>query len=223
MPPEGNTHLARLLPGRNPWYGRCVTNLRRLIVSAVEAIGGEPPETLDPLVAFVELVQVWNARSNLTGARTPEALVDVLLVDALALADEALVPSDARFVDVGAGAGSPSIPLCLLRPDLSATLVEPRRKRVAFMRTAVGALDLVDRVRVEERRLEGPPLPGAPFDVALSRATFEPAEWLARGRDLAPRVLVLTGAEPLPDPDALQRRRDYALPTAGTPRAIGVY
>jgi 16S rRNA (guanine527-N7)-methyltransferase len=200
------------------------TEHRPLLTQVAQAFGRPTSEeALEALAAFAELVAVWNARSNLTGAKDPEALCDVLFADAFALADPAVVPEGARAVDVGAGAGAPAVPLAILRPDLSITLVEPRRRRMAFLRTAVGALDLMDRVRLEERRLEGPPLVGAPFDVALSRATFAPAEWLERGRALAERVIVLVGREPLPEPEALRARRDYRLPFAGTSRALGCY
>lgn len=198
--------------------------MRTLLSRAAGVLGASVTDAqLDRLASFAALVAKWNARSNLTGAKDPEARCDVLFADAFVLADLELVPKNARLVDIGAGAGAPSLPLTILRPDLSLTLVEPRRLRVAFMRTAVGELDLVDRVRIEERRLEGPPLPGAPFDVALSRATFGPAEWLERGRRLARRVLVLVGREPLPSAEKLEVRRDYQLPFARTPRSIGSY
>lgn len=199
----------------------------RELVRAVAVALGRPVDegVLELLARFAELVATWNTRVNLTGAREPGALADVLFADAFVLSDEAFTPRDARVVDVGAGAGAPALPLALLRPDLALTLVEPRRLRVAFLRTAIGTLDLGARVRVQERRLEGPPLAGAPFDVALSRATFPPVEWLARGFALAPRVVVLTGAEPLPRKDdaVLVTSREYALTSSGTPRRAGSY
>ncbi len=197
-----------------------------LIAQAAAALGREVAEpTIERLGRYAELVATWNARVNLTGAREPRALVDVLFADALVLADEALIPEGARVVDVGAGAGAPALPIAMLRPDLEVTLVEPLRKRVAFLRTAIGTLDLGGQARVDERRLEGGPIEGAPFDVALSRATFEPAEWLPRGLEIAPRVIVLAGVEGLPS-DARATRidaREYRLPFGGSPRHAGLY
>lgn len=183
------------------------------------------PAVLGPLAAFADLVATWNARLNLTGAKEPEALAEVLFADAMMLRDEALLPQGARFVDVGAGAGAPSLPLLLLRPDLRATLVEPIHKRVAFLRTAIGTFDLAERATVIEGRLEAAPIAGAPFDVALSRATFEPAEWLARAEPLAPRTLVLVAGDPLPEREGarLLETRTYRLPRKDAPRAIGLY
>ncbi len=185
------------------------------------ALGARDPEP-EGLVAFAELVALWNRRLNLVGSDSPRDLAEVLFADALILAQ--VLPEAARFVDVGAGAGAPAIPLALLRPDLRATLVEPRRKRVAFQRNALGTLGLTGRASVLERRLEGPPIPGAPFDVAMSRATFEPAEWLERARGLAPRVIVLAVEElPAADGYALADERSYRLPWRGRPRRLGLF
>lgn len=175
----------------------------------------------DPWVRFGELVRTWNARLNLTGAKDDRALAEVLFADAVILTEESLMPAGAHFVDVGAGAGAPSIPLLLLRSDLRATLIEPQRKRVAFLRTVVGTLDLVERCSILERRLDGPPVAGAPFDVALSRATFGPSEWLARASALSNRAIVMVAADPLPT-GALAERR-YELPYSRAPRGLGLY
>ncbi|MGE3636696.1 MAG: hypothetical protein AB7P00_42735 [Sandaracinaceae bacterium] len=111
-------------------------------------------------------------------------------------------------------------------PSLSAVLVEPRRKRVAFQRTAIGSLGLEARARVVEARFEGTAPDGAPFDLAISRATFAPDDWLRRARSLSPVVAVL-GVDALPDPDAHRARvlADvvYRLPFADRPRRLGVY
>lgn len=186
-----------------------------------------PDRALDGLAAFAELVCTWNARMNLTAARTPEALAEVLCADALVLSDPEFVARDVRVVDVGSGAGAPAVPLLVLRPDLRATLVEPLRKRVTFLHTAVGALDLASRARVLESRIDpaAPSVEGGPFDVAISRATFAPGEWLAIGARLARRVLVLLAqdAPPAAPPGlAVERSTDYRLPS-GAPRRVAVF
>lgn len=195
---------------------------RGLVSQVAASLGARlHAEQLERLARYAELVATWNARVNLTGAKDARALADVLFADAFVLADERFVVRGARVVDVGAGAGAPALPLAILRPDVHVTLIEPLRKRVAFVRTAIGTLDLGERATVDERRLEGPEIAGAPFDVALSRATFEPSVWLRLGRALATRVLVLSGAEPLPE-GALDSRA-YALPFGGSPRRVGIY
>lgn len=187
------------------------------------------PDVRAVLARYVQRVAEWNQKLDLTAARTRAALCEVLLADALVLADPELVPRASRFVDVGSGAGAPALPLLALRPDLSATLVEPKRKRVAFLRGAIGALGYADRVRVAEGRLEADAdasVLGRPHDLALSRATLAPPLWLALGARLAPAVLVLVAAEPLPEPPAGLARvavREYRLPDGARQRKVGLY
>src|SRR5262249_13196661 len=113
--------------------------------------------------------------------------------DAFALARR--LDGPARVVDVGSGGGLPALPLALLRPGLDLVLCEPIAKKVSFLRTAVRALELGERVQVEQRRAEELVAGPQRFDVAMSRATFEPEAWLALGRQLVipgGRVFVLT-------------------------------
>ncbi len=141
---------------------------RRLTGAEAEGIG-----------SFLSLLLQWNAHLNLTGARCIEDLVEEHLPDSFALAS--LVPAGARVVDVGAGGGLPGVPFALLRPDCPITLVEPRAKRTAFLAAArrlIGGTIEVVRGRDED-------LPGGGFDVAASRATFDPPTWLG----LAGRLL----------------------------------
>ena len=198
------------------------------------------PAVLAQLGAFAELVARWNARIDLTAARSAEQLSEVMFADALMLADEALVQRGARVLDVGAGAGAPAIPLALLRPDLTLVLIEPLHKRVAFLRTAVGSLDgLAGRVEVREGKVDprassgeqsgrvaAARVAGAPFDVAMARATFAPAVWLPLALGLASCALVLTAAEEPPAAPVGSRRAHavhYALPRTDAPRTITAY
>jgi 16S rRNA (guanine527-N7)-methyltransferase len=134
----------------------------------------------------LEILLRWNRRMDLTAARTPDQLVDLFVADAVVLAKLANAPQ--RWVDVGSGAGAPALALAILRPDLDLTLVEPKQKRVAFLRSAVGQLGL-DNVQV--RRARSSELWDEDFDVACSRATLEPAQWLAEGARFASSVWVL--------------------------------
>jgi 16S rRNA (guanine527-N7)-methyltransferase len=131
----------------------------------------------------------WNARIDLTSVTEPEELVDLLFADAAAVAGARAVNPRDRWVDVGSGIGAPGLPLALLVPGVDVTLIEPRTKRVSFLRTVIGTLGL-ERVRVERARSDV--LPPRSFDTAISRATMPPAEWLIEGARLSrQRVWVL--------------------------------
>jgi 16S rRNA (guanine527-N7)-methyltransferase len=191
---------------------------------------GRPLEAaiVERLGRYLELVSRWNRTVNLTAARRAAEQAEVLLSDAMVMADPAFLPVGARLVDVGSGSGSPALPLILMRGDLSGVLVEPRRKRVAFLRSAVGTLRLMESVQVREERIdpENPRVAGQPFDVAISRAAFAPERWLSIGARLAARVLVLTAGAGDPEvPVGFSRARsvDYALPGSGAPRRATLY
>lgn len=176
---------------------------------------------IDRLAAFCELMLRWNASLNLTGSRSLPDLVEEHLPDALVLADE--VPEGVGVVDVGAGGGLPGLPLALLRPDLSLHCLEPRHKRVAFLRTAVRELGMRG-VTVSPVRVEDWAAPQGGVQVAVSRATFGPEVWVPMGRGLVnPGGLVfafLSESErrgPTPDEE-----RSYPLPR-GQVRRLGTY
>jgi 16S rRNA (guanine527-N7)-methyltransferase len=187
-------------------------------------VGIEPPRGWH---TYFELARSWGARTDLTAAREPDLLAEILFLDAAFLVKEGWCPKGAALVDVGAGVGAPTIPLLVSDETLQATLVEPRRIRTVFLRSAVGSLQLGKRARVLEQRVDPrrPALEGAPFEVALSRATFSPEDWLPIGASLAREVWALTAGVAPTTTDALTlvRRLDYRVPTSGAPRTIFAY
>jgi 16S rRNA (guanine527-N7)-methyltransferase len=169
---------------------------------------------LEGLARYAGLVLDWGARINLTGARTREALADDHLADALALLPH-LPVGPFRFVDVGSGAGLPGLVLALVRPDTHGVLLEPIRKKHAFLAHAARALGLAGRIEARAERLEAHLAggAGASYDVAISRATWPAASWLMRGRPLVRpggRVYGFEGATPA-DLPAGARRHPYRL------------
>ncbi|MEM7137243.1 MAG: RsmG family class I SAM-dependent methyltransferase [Myxococcota bacterium] len=194
----------------------------RELTSLCESVGVDPPPGWD---RYFDTSKSWGARTDLTAARTDQELAEILFLDAAQLLRARWLGSEARWLDVGAGVGAPTIPLLLGHEDARSVLVEPRRRRVAFLRSAVGALDLSKRVDVRETKVDpnSPTLEGAPFDVALSRATFDPVTWCRVGLALADEVWVFTaGAAPseLDSRFTLARRVDYRVPSTKAPRSV---
>src|SRR5262249_11395114 len=87
-------------------------------------------KVLDSLARFLSHLDRARRQTNLTGPLTAEELVDHALESAMG---ERLIAHGARVIDIGSGAGFPGVPLAILRPDISVTLVEPRRKRLEFL------------------------------------------------------------------------------------------
>ncbi|MBT8470361.1 MAG: class I SAM-dependent methyltransferase [Deltaproteobacteria bacterium] len=186
-----------------------------------EEVGLTEPEGW---AAYLDIAQAWDARTDLTSARTETELAEILFLDAAQVIRGEWIEGPASLVDVGAGVGAPSIPILLANATLSATLVEPRRIRSTFLRTAAGALGLYSRNTVLEQKVdpENPTVEGIPFGIALSRATFAPKDWLTIGAQLADEVWVLTAGTVIDPPPGLvlARRLDYEVPSSGAPRCI---
>lgn len=162
----------------------------------------------------------WRRRVNLTGDLAPEDLCAHALESA---AGAALIPHGAQVIDIGSGAGFPGVPLAIVRGDVRVTLLEPRRKRAAFLRHAVRSVPLENASVLEERVEE---LSRGGFLVATTRALGELPELLGAADFLAPGGVLLAWTT---DPGALAAelaplfRLEQAVPLpASQRRAIAV-
>jgi 16S rRNA (guanine527-N7)-methyltransferase len=205
--------------------GRLESGWYPLVRRALVALGAEQlasSETVNAVGDLLDQVVTWNVRINLTSARSPEELVDLYVADAAVMAVHSLDQAT-TWIDVGAGGGAPGLALAVLLPSLSITLVESRAKRVAFLRIAgfalLGARALVVRGRSED-------LPDSSWEVAVSRATLPPAQWLAEGTRLARHaVWVLLGQAEAPSSAGWRVAADvhYELPLTRVQRRALCY
>lgn len=92
---------------------------------------------------YYKLLVEWNKKMNLT-AITDEAGVYLKhFYDSLTIAFD-FDFSNQNIVDVGAGAGFPSIPLKIVYPDLKITIVDSLTKRITFLNHLFTDLSLTD-------------------------------------------------------------------------------
>lgn len=89
---------------------------------------------------------------GLLGPREAGRLWERHLLNCAVISD--LIPSKASVVDIGSGAGLPGIVLAIVRPDLTATLLEPMLRRVGFLEECIQLLGLGARVDVRRSRVE---------------------------------------------------------------------
>ncbi len=172
------------------WLGERLSDPAREL--GVELSGA----SIAPLARFAGLVLDWGTRVNLTGARSREAIADDHFADALALLPH--LPRHAfRFVDVGSGAGFPGLLIALLRPDASGVLLEPTRKKQAFLVRAIRELGLGERIEARAERLEEHLARGAValYDLAVSRAAWPASRWVEVGMPLLRAGGVILGVE----------------------------
>ena len=138
------------------------------------------------LAGYTALLLQHAQRTNLVGTLDPERLLDEVVLDAVHLAP-LLPPGPGHLLDVGSGAGLPGIPVLLAREDWRATLLEPRRRRVDFLRIARRTLGLSARLEIVEDRLDEAVEADRidlPVDAAAAKAVFPPEEWCRRAAPL---------------------------------------
>ena len=119
---------------------------------------------------FRALLIEYNSRFNLTSLTEEKEILYKHFLDSVS--GEQFFPAGARVADVGAGAGFPSLPLKIVRPDLKFSLFESTGKKCEFLKKAAAELSLSD-VTVQNMRAEDAGRDLAfreQFDVCCARA-----------------------------------------------------
>jgi 16S rRNA (guanine527-N7)-methyltransferase len=136
------------------------------------------PSQLQHISTYIDTLQHWNARINLTAIRNDEEIVTRHFGESLFAARhlfpcDSPVPSVVKDVDVdvdvadlGSGSGFPGIPIKLWAPHIALTLIESNHKKAAFLREVVRALTLTN-INIQNTRAENIP---QTFDVVTMRA-----------------------------------------------------
>ncbi len=120
---------------------------------------------LASLKHYVELLNRWNKAYNLTAIRDPKEMIPLHVFDSLVVAD--LIKGD-NCLDVGSGAGLPTIPLAIMQPQRQFTALDTNSKKTRFIQQAVIELSLKN-VTVEHARVEKWQT-NQTFDAIISRA-----------------------------------------------------
>jgi 16S rRNA (guanine527-N7)-methyltransferase len=122
--------------------------LAQLIAGATEMGVALTDAQAGQLLDYLDLLQKWNKAYNLTAVRDRSAMLTQHLLDSLSIVPH-LPPGD--LLDVGSGGGLPGIPLAILQPERSITLIDTVGKKVAFLRQAAMTLGLKNLQAVSGR------------------------------------------------------------------------
>jgi len=128
------------------------------------------------LLDYMALLQKWSAKSNLIAKKASDRDIVEHFLDSLALLP--LLTNSVSLTDVGSGAGFPGMVVAAVRPELAVSLVEPRRKRAAFLRHVTRSLGL-EHVVCHECRLQDIAAKATPGAYIVSRAVADIAGFLA--------------------------------------------
>ena len=128
------------------------------LLSATSGFIQLTPQQLEQLQAHFDLMIKWNRTINLTKVTAPAEAAVKHYAESIFLAVH-LPKSIQTLADIGSGAGFPGIPLSIVRPDISVTLVESDQRKAVFLRES-GLPVLIQRAQAIKRQ----------FDCLVSRA-----------------------------------------------------
>ena len=94
---------------------------------------------------YFELLVEWNEKINLTAITDKEEVYLKHFYDSIAPILQGLIPNETiKLLDIGAGAGFPSLPMKILYPQLDVTIIDSLNKRINFLQLLAQELDLDD-------------------------------------------------------------------------------
>lgn len=117
----------------------------------------------------VELLH-WNQTINLTAITDPVKIAINHFLDSLAPAP--MIPANAYLLDIGSGGGFPGVPLKIVLPSITVTLIDSSRKKISFLKHVIRTLGLQ---RIEAYHVSAEAFAtcgdfGHYYDVIISRA-----------------------------------------------------
>ncbi|MCX7983865.1 MAG: 16S rRNA (guanine(527)-N(7))-methyltransferase RsmG [Bacteroidetes bacterium] len=109
---------------------------------------------LEQLVEYVQRLLEWNKKINLVSRKDEQHIWEHHILHSAALVLLVDYPIGAKVVDIGTGGGLPGIPLKILRPDLSLTLIDATRKKVDAVNEMIARLSLKNATAIWARAEE---------------------------------------------------------------------
>ena len=130
------------------------------------------PETAEKLGLYMDLLETWNQKMDLTAVTDPEETADRHFVDSLAILRTPLLKDVSSLIDVGTGAGFPGLVLKIARPDIQLCLLDSLQKRLDFLEEVCDKTQIKDIRFVHSRAEDGARQADLRerFDFAVSRA-----------------------------------------------------
>lgn len=200
------------------------------------------PEAMARLQRYYDELSRWNLKINLVAKGAASEIIERHFLDSLTLAPLLLSrPLPGSLLDVGTGAGFPGLVLKAVFPELPVTLVEPRLKRVSFLKHVIRTLGLksieVLAVTLNEEKVPAA-LDGRTFSLITSRALNSISEFLRLTAPLSPiggLVLCMKGPKAQEEIESWQAQSGAAspyrlseiihteLPLSHTPRHLVIF
>lgn len=127
-------------------------------------------EKAEKLYLLTQHMLEVNKTMNLTAIKDEKSVILRHYADSLAICN--YIKAGASVIDVGCGAGFPTIPLAIFRPDISITALDSTQKRIDYVTLTAKMLNVGNVTAIAERAevLANNPEYREKFDYATARA-----------------------------------------------------
>lgn len=98
------------------------------------------------LEKYKDMLISYNKVMNLTAITEPEEIKEKHFLDSLTLITSEKLQTGCSLIDIGAGAGFPSLPVKIVREDINLTMLDSLNKRIGFLN------DVIAEVGIEKAR-----------------------------------------------------------------------
>ena len=108
-----------------------------------------PKNLYDKFNIYADFLVEYNEKVNLTAITDPMEILCKHFIDSACLLKYVDISNNSSLIDVGTGAGFPSVPLKILRPDIRLTLLDSLNKRIDFLK------QLCDKLKIDADFIHG--------------------------------------------------------------------
>ncbi|MCT2529405.1 16S rRNA (guanine(527)-N(7))-methyltransferase RsmG [SAR92 clade bacterium H921] len=152
---------------RSPYGNGPKSQKRARLTAGIDKLGIScSPKQVDLLISYLDMLELWNKTYNLTAIRDPMLMIDLHLLDSLAVQPH--ITHKQNLIDIGTGPGLPGIPLAIMNPSKKFTLLDSAGKKTRFLFQVRNELDLNNVLEINTRAEAFKP--EITYDAVLSRA-----------------------------------------------------
>ena len=130
-------------------------------------------EVSEKFLHLTERMLEENEKYNLTAITDPDKIILNHYADCASLAVR--LPKNARIADIGCGAGFPTLPVAILRPDVTVLAIDSTAKRIGYVSETAQMLGLSNVTAIAMRAEDGSKDAKLreSFDIVTARAVAE--------------------------------------------------
>ncbi len=129
------------------------------------------------LEKYKDLLLRYNEFMNLTAITEPDEVREKHFLDSITLILSEKLKKNSSLIDIGAGAGFPSMPVKIVREDLDVTMLDSLNKRINFLNDVIRELGLKNIKAIHYRAEDAGKDKNLreKFDIATARAVADMA------------------------------------------------